>query len=348
MSSVRPLEVVRRGPAGVGFEVHAIDRGAALLQMRLTPLPAELKQVDDHWVLVSEDRKVYLRLGPEDHHIWALIDGKATVSEIATTYFLRFGALHIGRVTGFIQILRRAGLIEVEPAGFLRKRFAHVSWLRREWAWEGMQALAERVWRVIAPVATPWNLPIFASILIFGAASFVIDQRDYPAADGAKLGWFLAALAAHVVAHELAHAVAVVAHGRRVRSVALGLRGIYVDTTDMYLGSRLAHATASLSGPAINLAFAAVAAVIAVGLPCEQLAPFRAIVYAGLFVGFLTGWPFLFNNDAAHAIGDLTRIPNLRGASWEALRTGQLRRVHVLYILGCILTVLVPPLALWF
>ncbi|GDX83035.1 hypothetical protein LBMAG42_48460 [Deltaproteobacteria bacterium] len=347
MSTLRPLEVVRRGPAGVGFEVHAIDRGAALLQMRPTPLPAELKQVDDHWVLVSDDRKVYLRLGAEDHHIWALIDGKATVAEIATTYFLRFGALHIGRVTGFIQILRRAGLIEVEPAGFLRRRFAHVSWLRREWAWDGIHAVAERVWAVIAPVATPWNLPIFAGILIFGAVSFAIDSRWYPASDALRLGLFLAALVAHVVLHELAHAVAVVAYGRRVRGMAVGLRGIYVDTTDMYLGSRQDHAVASLAGPAVNLALTAVAAVIAVGLPVEHLPPLRAIMYAGLLCGFLTGWPFLFDNDAAHAIGDLVQIPNLRGASWEALRTGRVGRVHALYILGCVLSVLVPPLILW-
>lgn len=345
MNAPRPLEVVVRRQER-GFVVHRLDRGAALLQGRPRPRPATLTQTEAGAVLVSEDRTVYLRLGPEEEAIWELIDGHNTVAEIATAYFIRFGSLHVSRVTRFVQTLRNAGLVEVEPADFLRKRFAHVSWLRRELTWDGMHELAAWVHARLAPLATWWNLPIAVAILGLGAVSAWVDQRPDPSTGVAALAWFVLALVGNVAVHELAHAVAVVGFGRRVRGAALGWRGVYVDTTDMYLGSRRQHAAVAMAGPASNLVIVALAATVACALPGEFVGPFRALMSTGLLVAFLTGWPFGFDNDATNALSDLTGVPNLRRASWDALRSGVLRPVHLAYVAGTILTLLAPPLGL--
>ncbi|MSQ00266.1 MAG: hypothetical protein EXR71_00050 [Myxococcales bacterium] len=341
----RPLEVVVRRE-GAGFVVHRLDPGMALLQMRPCPLPAILTDVEGGWVLMTPDRSIYLRLGNEERHLWGLIDGRVTVAEMATAYFVRFGALPVGRVIRFVQMLRRAGLVRVEPAGFLRRRFAHVSWLRREWVWGGMHDVAATFWRGIAPFVTPWNGPIALAILGLGATALVADTRVNPAGFGLAAALFAWAFVIHAIVHELAHAVTVVGFGRKVRGVAIGLGGAHVDTTDMYLGSRREHAIVALAGPASNLALVAVAATIGCALPVDALPPFRALIAAGLTAAVMSGWPVLLDNDGAHAVSDLVGIPDLRRASWEALRHGRLGRVHLVYIAGCMVTVLAPPLGL--
>ena len=340
-----PLEVVVRRE-GAGFVMHRLDPGAALLQMRPCPLPAILSDVEGGWVLMTPDRSVYLRLGNEERHLWGLIDGQVTVAEMATAYFVRFGALPVGRVIRFVQMLRRAGLVRVEPAGFLRRRFVHVSWLRREWIWDGAHDVAAAIWRAIAPVVTPWNAPIAVAILGLGATALLVDARANPASVGLAAGLFVWAFAIHAVVHELAHAVTVVAFGRHVRGAAIGLGGVHVDTTDMYLGSRRDHAVVAMAGPVSNLVLVALAATVGCALPVDALPPFRALIAAGLTAALISGWPFLLDNDGAHAISDLVRIPNLRRATWEALRHANLGHVHLAYIAGCMATVLAPPLVL--
>ncbi len=342
----RPLEVVVRAGAG-GFAVRRIDRGVALLGMRLRPRPATLTETDTGAVLVTPDRSVYLRLGPEERHIWSLLDGRATVAEIATAYFIRFGSLHVSKVTRFIHVLRQAGLVEVVPAGFLRRRFEHTTWLRRELTWDGMHALASAVHRGIGPMFTWWNLPLLVAVLGLGVASAVIDARPDPAGDLAMAGWLALGLLLNVAVHEIAHAVAVVAFGRQVRGAAIGWRGVYVDTTDMYLGTRAQHAVVAMAGPAMNLVVLAAAATIACALPVEVLAPLRGLERGALVVLVCTGWPFLLDNDATHALSDLTGVPDLRRAAWDGLRRGRLGAAQAAYVFGTVATVLAAPLWLY-
>lgn len=329
---------------GGGFELRSLDPGVTWLQMRPRPREAELTQVDGTWVLTTADRRVYLRLGAEERHLWGLIDGRSTVAEIATSYFVTFGALPVSRVAGFIQTLRTAGLVEVEPAGFLRRRFAHVAWLRREFTWTGAHDLAAAVWRVLGPLLTPWNLPVGAGIVGLGAYASWIDQRVDPTPLLERAPFFALAFVVHVILHELAHAVAVVAFGRRVRGIAVGLRGAYVDTTDMFLGTRAQHAIVALAGPGASLVVAALAATAACALPLEAVALPRAFAAVGLAITLITGWPFLLDNDGAHALGDIVGTPHVRSAAWTALRTGRVRPMHTAYLMGCVLTVLAPPL----
>lgn len=319
-----------------------MDSGETWLQMRPRPAPASLTEVDGAWVLTSADGKVYLRLGAEEMHLWGLIDGRATVAEIATSYFVTFGSLPVSRVSGFIQALREAGLVEVEPAGFLRRRFAHVAWLRRELTWTGAHAVAAFVWKGLSPFVSWYQSPVPLGILGMGAYAIVADQRVDATPLATRLPLLALAFVVHLVLHELGHAVAVVGFGRKVRGVAVGLRGVYVDTTDMYLGSRAQHAAVALAGPAVSLLVAAVAAVVASAVSAESVALPRAFVHVGIGVAWFTGWPFLFDNDGARALGDLTRTPHPRAATWTALRTGAVRPVHLVYLLGCVFTVLAP------
>lgn len=330
----RPLELVVRGPVGEPPAIQRVDPGTALLDSRPRPAPAELREVDGAHVLTTADRRVYLRLDAAEHHLWTLIDGQRTVAEIATAYFVRHGALSVGRVCTFITTLRRAGLVSVPPTPFLRWRGAGLA----EWRWTGAHAWAEAAWRALGPVLAPWTAPTWAAVAGLGALAWVADDRLAPRDPlGLLLGAALA-LVAHVVVHELGHAMAVVAAGRRVRHAAVGLAGFYVDSTDMYLGSRRQHAVVSLAGPAATLLLTACFALLACAAPVAWLVPLRAGVYVGACVLALTLYPFAQANDARRAWSDLSGEPDLGLAAFRAVLSGQARRTQRIYVVLAVLT----------
>ena len=110
-----PPQLVQRRAGGVVFRVKDADRGTPLLMQRPRVLPFELRQMEWFWVLVGQNRTVYMPIGPDDHALWGLIDGTSTVAEIAEAHRLREGKADVQRVTEFMQSLQRASLVELLP-----------------------------------------------------------------------------------------------------------------------------------------------------------------------------------------------------------------------------------------
>ncbi|MBM4389528.1 MAG: hypothetical protein FJ090_00270 [Deltaproteobacteria bacterium] len=309
---VHPLELVVRQPEA-SPEVRRVDPGAALLATRPRPVPAELRGVHGEHVLTTPDRRVHLRLDAQEYHLWTLIDGRRTVAEIATAYFLRHGALPVGRVGAFISSLRCHGLVEVAPSDFLRERGAGLA----EWRWHGAHDVAELAWRAVGPMFHAAMAPIWAAVLGLGAYSWAIDDRLAPTGAGTVVGATLLLAAIHVFVHELGHAMAVVAAGRQVRFAAVGLAGFYVDSTDLFLGTRREHAIASLAGPFATALLTAGCALLACSASAELAGALRPGVYLGLGVLALTLYPFALDNDGRRAWSDLCGEAEL---GWPAVR----------------------------
>ncbi|MBM4365103.1 MAG: hypothetical protein FJ102_02735 [Deltaproteobacteria bacterium] len=327
----RPLELVLR-QAGASPAVRRVDPGAALLGTRPRPVPVELREVDGAHVLTTADRRVYLRLDAQQHHLWTLIDGQRTVAEIATAYFLRHGALHVGRVGAFITSLRRHGLVEVAPSGFLRERGAGLA----EWRWHGAHDVAELAWRAVGPMFHATTAPIWAAVLGLGAYSWAIDTRLAPTGAPTMAGATLLLAAMHVFVHELGHAMAVVAAGRQVRYAAVGLAGFYVDSTDLFLGTRREHAIASLAGPFATALLTAACALLACAASPELAGALRPGVYLGLGVLGLTLYPFALDNDGRRAWGDLAGEAELGWPAVRAVFTMKARPSQWIYTLGAL------------
>lgn len=332
----RPLELVLRQDGAPA--VRRVDPGAALLGTRPRPVPVELRAVDGAHVLTTPDRRVYLRLDAEQYHLWTLIDGQRTVAEIATAYFLRYGALHVGRVGAFISSLRRHGLVEVAPSGFLRERGAGLA----EWRWHGAHDVAELTWRAVGPMFHATTAPIWTAVLGLGAYSWSIDDRVATTGFWTTAGATLLLAAIHVFVHELGHAMAVVAAGRQVRFAAVGLAGFYVDSTDLFLGTRREHAIASLAGPFATALLTAACALLACAAPPEVAGALRPGVYLGLAVLGLTLYPFALDNDGRRAWSDLAGESELGWPALRAVATIRARPSQWIYVLGA---VSVPALA---
>jgi hypothetical protein len=340
-----PLELVRRDADG-GVRVVQLDRGEALLKMRPLPMPATLTETDGGWVLAAEDRSAYLRLSSAEARLWQAIDGRASVEAIVTAFFVREGSLDVGRVLRLLRTLREAGLIEVEPAGFLRRR-AGAALAALEWRWLGAHAAAAALHRVVGGMFAMWCLPIWASLVALGAVAWSTDGR---AASLPEPAWWIAVVffvAMQGALHEAAHAVAVVHAGRRVRHLGVGIGGIYVDTTDLFCGTRTQHATAALAGPAANLVACALLAVAAAAAPIEGAAWLRVGAQAGAALALFTGWPFLLDNDGYHALGDLSGEPHLRRTSAAAVLAGKANGPQLLWFVGSALTLAAMAVGAW-
>lgn len=334
--SALPLEVVVRG--GESIAVHKLDPGLALLGMRPTPVDAELTEIEGQFVLTTPDRRVYLRLSPDQARMWEMIDGKSTVAEIVTAWFLTVGSLDVARVLSFMHVLRKAGLVETEPVGFLRSKLGDQMRLP-EWRWTGMQEFSQRIWNMIGGMFTGWTVPIWFTTVALGGWALNTESRIFEFSLGAVVPVILASGVVHILIHELAHAMAVISAGRKVRHLGIGLTGLYVDTTDLYLGTRAEHAVASLAGPATNIVLSGLLATMARasgGFMAESL---WVASGTGFALALLTGWPFLLENDGYRAFCDMSGEPHLRKAGWIAVLAGKANAAQIAYSVGSVLTV---------
>lgn len=333
-----PLEVVVRSAGGESLSIQKLDPGAALLAMRPQPCEAVLTEVDDGFVLSTPDKKVYLRLSGEQAQMWRMIDGRATVAEIVTAWFITVGSLDVRRVLSFMQVLRRAGLIEAAPVGFLRSSLSQ-RFALPEWRWAGMHSLAERIWAIVGGMFTGWTVPIWFTIVALGGWAINTETRMIPIEAATMAPVVVVAGLLHLALHELAHALAVVAAGRRIRHLGISFSGVYVDTTDLYLGTRAQHAVASLAGPAANLVLAAMLATLARATNGELCFALWTASATGFALALLTGWPFLIENDGYRAFCDMSGEPHLRKAGWIAVLAGKANPAQMLYSIGSVLTV---------
>ena len=338
--SAPPIELVRRAAGNSPFEVVRFDGGELRPTLRLVLSLCTLRESAGGWLVTSLDRKVHLRLSAHEHALWCLLESSPTLEQLSAAAGPEAGSL------AFVQKLRRAGVLTTEPSGFLRHRFAHVQGLRRELTWTGAQTAAERIWRGVRPLFTRWSVAPSVAIGCVGLASALTDARPDPSSVGGAWGWFLAGVVANRLVHEVAHAVAVVALGCRVGGVALGVGGLEVDLTDMVGASRPKHVAAALAGPATNLAVALLAAMVALTVPDGLLGPIRGVERAGFVCALTSAWPFWSDNDGAEALAAWLRIPMLRRASFEGLRSGHVLPAHGAYLAGCVVTAVLLPLGL--
>ncbi len=314
---------------GGGFRLHQLDCGRALLAMRPRPTPAVLHATDTGIILRSTDGTRHIRLSEPEGFLWQEMDGHTSVEELATAWFLRFGSFEFGQILRFVQLARRNGFLETNRSGLLRNRWVS-AWFAREVRWNDVDAGVAALHAACRPIFRSSVAIAAAATVVAGTLTQAVASTGAPPAYPLVFAgfWLL-----HMIPHEAAHAVACVAFGRRVRAIGVSWRGVFVDTTDMYLSSRRNHATVALAGPASNLVLASVAALAAVCLPVTAWRELAGVAAdAGFAMAFVAGWPFLFAGDGYHALSDALRAPRLRADAVRSVRAGKPTAVGVMYL----------------
>ncbi len=301
-----------------------------------------------YYVLSNLPLGAYFRLTEAGYFLWERMDGYHTMRDLLVAYFQRFGKLGAGAVFGLVGKLREGGFVllhQEEEAlrlqqvqgpllGLARRVFKALSWVVEikkvdPWAaflyrWAGWPFFT-RAAGYLYPVV------VFLGLATLGYAWWMLK----PDLDRLFLGVVAGAIVVHGLLHELAHALAVKAVGRRVLGAGFGLFWgapiLFINTSDVWTVDRWKRILVSWAGPYINLILGAATALAIpwVENPWTQMALFQASLVGVLIC--LHNLNPLLEFDGYYILMDYLEIPALRQKAFDyvgerLLRQGRRRR----------------------
>lgn len=316
----------------------------------------EVVEADQTYTVLRSPNGTYLRLTPAERELWHAMDGRQTVTQLATLGFLRRKQLL--PVADLVQSLKLQGFLTDTPGNIYQRLSTVLEQRSAEgWGWrvlrflqshsfaiEGIDSAVTALYRwggwlfFTRPFAVLHALISIAGLIAFGLAMAQANQTDaYKLLDAGGITTSLLALWAAVlvsfVLHEMAHALAVKHYGRRVQRGGVmlyyGMPAAFVDTSDIWLAPRRARIVVSLAGPLSDLLVGGIAALLAYAMPD---APISAAAYKlafACYVATLLNFNPLLELDGYFVLVDWLRLPNLRqralefvgGSLWHKLRT---------------------------
>ena len=321
----------------------------------VTAVPFATRHGEPYYILANRDRAKYLRLVPEEYHVWTLMDGMRTVKDLIYEYFTAFKTLAFDQVAQLVVQLRRYYMLADPPEDV----FASV---RRTMAGRRGRALPRAIWQVITGQRTfqihhidglmralhrrvGWVLyttplqVLYVGVSVVGGALFLrhfaSGRYDLFQAMG-SYGTGLLLLAGLnflcVTVHEASHALTCKHYGARVNSAGLmlyfGLPTAFVDTTDIWTKPASARIATTWAGPYSGAILAGFGAVVVQVMPDSWVAP---ILHRLSFLWFIN---LVFNIipflalDGYYMAVDWLEIPLLRAKALAFFRTELWQRLR--------------------
>ena len=291
------------------------------------------RRTDPRWVLRNTRTGKYLELDERDVFIWNQLDGEAAVRDVLFAYAEQFGELALPRIEKTLRTFAALDLIRGMPGqgrddgrSRLRRAGSAVfrNLMRMQLSVSNLDPKIERLYRSVGwRFFTRTGVVLLWAVILGGLYGFVRaqDRQQLFALGGAgAVGVVLVALAylTALLIHELSHALAVKSYGRRVNRGGfmsmMGMPFAFMDTSDMWFGSRWSRIVVALSGPLSTAALAGVAALSAAYLPTSSVAAALLFQLAyGLYMNTLYNFNPLMPLDGYQALADGLRMPRLRG-----------------------------------
>jgi putative peptide zinc metalloprotease protein len=298
-----------------------------------------LKQVPDdrgklQWALRNTRTGAYLSLDERQVFIWNQIDGRATTRDLLFAYLEEYGELALPRIE---QALRMFGSVELvaglpgqavhERPSLLRRIGQRVlnSLLRMEVSVRGLDKFVEKTYRRVGWLFfTKAAVAVMTVLVPAGLVGFWFAHRRWSLTDFAGAGpigetVFVVVFFSACTLHELAHAMAVKSYGRRVNRggfmLMMGMPFAFVDTSDMWLGSRWSRVVVAMSGPLVTAEIAGCAALLAEATNAKAVGVVALQIATGLYVNTAYNFNPLMPLDGYMALSDALRFPRLREES---------------------------------
>ena len=292
-------------------------------------------------VLKNPERGTYYRLSSRGLFVWERLDGANNLRRITLDYLAGFGQFAPQFVADLISGLARGGFVEVtaipteatHTGGRLRRWWRSVVSLRRyaEWQWSfrNVDRAVTTLYRGgVRLLFTPLGELAMLAVSCFGIAAFVVVGRDATQllahAHGSLILFVYPGLVISVLIHEAGHAFATKAYGRNVLRAGIGWYWFgpvaFIDTSDMWLGTRRQRIVVSLAGPTADLVTAGLVSIIALAVSNPTLATGLWSLTLPLYLGVLLNLSPLLEFDGYHVLTDLVERPNLRTESLAWLR----------------------------
>ncbi|MDI1460107.1 FHA domain-containing protein [Catellatospora sp. KI3] len=314
-----------------------------------------LKQVpdvrgDQQWVLRNTRTGQYLQLDERDVFLWHQLDGENTVRDLLFAYAQEFGELALPRIERTLRTFAALELVrgvhgqqEPEKPRLLKRigRAVLNALLRMEVSIRGLDGFFGRLYRAFGwRFFTRTGVALLWAVIAVGLYATVVASADQNLFDlqGAGVGGAIAVGLGYLLAlvvHESAHALAVKSYGRTVTRggfmLMMGMPFAFVDTSDMWFGSRWSRIVVTLSGPLSTAAIAGMCAMTAAWLPEPHVAGVAYQLAFGLYLNTLYNLNPLMPLDGYQALADGLRLPRLREEAaayftrgiWADLKAGR-------------------------
>lgn len=308
----------------------------------------------EYFVLNNTEKDTYLRLDDKGLFLWNLMDGKHSLTDLMLAYLLQYGVAPIDLLTNLLSLLQSNSLLddgEDAPSLYglllnkinsktircklttILKRFSqaeisidadhYFGWIYHHGGWLFYTKAAILLLIIISILGSILFLKDFLNPRL-GLSIF-----EMPGLAGI---FFLILLNLVIVFfHESGHGLTVKALGRKVINggflIYYGEPCFYVDTTDMWLGTRNQRIVVSWAGPFVNILIASICSIIIAVFPSSDyvLLLYKASVLS-MFAGILNLNPLL-EWDGYYMLMNYLEIPNLRNKSFDFMRTQLVQRL---------------------
>ncbi|WP_157631420.1 FHA domain-containing protein [Catelliglobosispora koreensis] len=304
----------------------------------------------EQWVLRNTRTMRYLQLDDRDVFIWEQLDGENTVRDLLFSYAQKYGELALPRIEKTLRSFARLELIRgiFDPPETVRppllKRIGRTIFkylLHFEVSVSGLDGLMGWMYRRFGWwFFTRTGVVLLWALIVAGIYGMVVAAGEQKLFDIKGMGlpgalivggaFFLA-----LVVHEAAHALAVKSYGRTVTRggfmLLLGLPLAFVDTSDMWFGSRWSRIVVTISGPLSTAGIGGACALIAAFSSDAKVSALAYHVAFGLYLNTVYNLNPLLPLDGYQALADALRMPRLREQAtayfkkgiWSDIRSGK-------------------------
>ena len=309
-----------------------------------------LRWGNDYTIIANPRDLLHLRLDPGEFELLPLMDGTRTVKEIVVERFEESGDLELSGVADLAQELFQGNFltvpfVDVNAAieGRLERTPVVVRAIRNfartlTIEWRGAESLVRgfydgglkyafnRWLAIVLGLIAP--LGLFAFWSTYRSGTFSLTRRS--AAVESLI--ILALNYALTFMHELAHALVLVRHGRRVKSagfmIYFGSPAFFVDASDGLLLERRERIAQSFAGPYAELVIAGAASLFAFAWPSFAVSGLLyRFALLNYFVIFLNLIPLL-ELDGYWILSDAIQVPDLRPRSLAFIRFDLWRKLR--------------------
>jgi putative peptide zinc metalloprotease protein len=313
------LRIAPPGPAGVTGELRPrVRSGWALKRLGADEGVAR-------FVLQDLRTRRFVRMEPDDAALFELLDGGRTISQLLADAQNRVGPTGPARLTRLVADLADRGLLTgIDPALPARRgRLARLVRPReRAVTWPGPYfERAYHGWGRIFFLPVSVTSLVLLAVAGFGAFAYLVGARygtPFVVAHRLIIGGAVFVLGRFVLvlAHELAHGLALAHYGRRAARAGVRVLLIFpyafVDTSEAYFEPRVNRIVISAAGPASDVTLGAVFSVACAICPAGPLRDVFFQLAFGAYLGaFFNLNPFL-DRDGYNILADCLRESHLR------------------------------------
>lgn len=306
-----------------------------------------------YYILKNLRQRTYLRLTEQQQFLWKLMDGENTLQDIAVAYMTEYGVLAIDLLVNLLGQLEVGGFLTTQRTNVYGELRAKISgrglghwlvlinnaFLQKEFPIQGVDKFFTRTYN--AGIKYLYTKPVQILFLILtlvglGAFGLLATSGQYSLLQGGTAGYAQGIVALYVTRtialfiHEGGHAYTCKHYGREIRKSGImiyyGSFAFYVDTTDIWMESRIPRIMVSWGGPYTGFILGGAASIFALTSPWSMLNGF-AYQFA-----FLTIFDSVFNLnpllqwDGYYILMDLLEMPSLRKRALAFYQAGGLFR----------------------